>query len=206
MEQDNLYGIFHILSRIIIVIAIITLVLGLIIRFNQNRPKIQPLITNQKPSIAIPVKQSNSVKISTAAAQLNLKGPFVCRFSSPEATVSASVKDNNAYAQIKKPSITNNILLKGDCIYYWKNASTQGEKLCGLSPYISIFGNIPLANLLENNQLLSLFGNLGKNQSIFPIDIKKIPSILNSCKKDEVKNEEVFRVPTNRVFQDKMMF
>lgn len=195
MEDDSLYEIFHILSRIIAVFAIIILIIGLIIRFNQNKPTIQSFITNQKPTIAIPSEKSITETISTSAAELNLKGPFVCNFSSPGATVSAFVKDNNAYGQFKEQSKTSSILLKGDCIYSWANSSIEGEKLCGLFPYISIFGQTPLVNLLGNNQVLSLVGRFGLNQSM-------IPSILDSCKKEEIKDESVFNLPKNVIFKE----
>ncbi len=201
MEQDSFYELFHILSRVIIVFAIITLVVGLIVRFSQTTPKMQSLVMTQKPTSTVSMKQSNSVKISTSAAELNLKGPFVCDFSSPEATVSAFVKDNNAFGQIKEQSKVSFILLKDDCVYFWNTISFKGKKFCGLSPYISMVGQMPLANLLGNNQLLSLFGSLGKNQSAFPIKMEKIPSILNSCKKEEIKDKRFFDLPKNILFK-----
>lgn len=196
MQNDSIYNIFHILSRIIAVFAIIILIIGLIIRFNQNKPTIQSFITNQKPTIEIPSEKSITETISTSAAELNLKGPFICNFSSPGATVSAFVKDNNAYGKLEQQTKTTLILLKGDCIYSWASSSIEGEKLCGLSPYISIFGKMPIANLLGNSQLLSLVGGFGINQSM-------IPSILNSCKKEEINNERVFNLPKNVVFKEK---
>lgn len=195
MGEDSLYGIFHILSRVIVVFAIIVLITGLVIRFNQNKPNIQSFVTNRKPTIEIPSEKNITETISTSAAELNLKGPFVCNFSSPGATVSAFVKDNNAYGKLEQQIKTTLILLKGDCIYSWASSSIEGEKLCGLSPYIPIFGKMPIANLLGNSQLLSLVGGFGINQSM-------IPSILNSCNKKEIKDESVFNLPKNVIFKE----
>lgn len=200
MEQDNFYEIFHILSRVIIVISILTLVVGLIMRFSQTVPKIQSSVMIQKPTSIIPMKQSDSVKISSSAAALNLKGPFVCDFSSPEVKINAYVKDNNAYGQIKEQSKVSFILLKDDCVYFWNTTSFKGKKLCGLSPYISMIGQLPLANLLGNSQITSLLGSLGKNQAALPINMEKIPSILNSCKKEEIKDKRLFSLPANVLF------
>lgn len=195
MEENNIYSIFHILSRIIVVFAIIILITGLIIRFNQNKPNIQSSVTNQKPTIAAaPSVQSTTETISTSAAELNLKDSFACNFSSPVGTVSAFVKDGSAFGQIKQQLTMTTILLKGGCLYSWNNTSAAGKKICGLSPYISIVGQIPLANLLGNNQLF-------KNQSMIPININKIPSILNSCKKEEIKNYNIFTLPKNVTFK-----
>lgn len=195
-----MYNLFHILSRVIIVFAIIVLITGLIIRFNQNKPNIQSSVMNQKPTIAAaPSVQSTTETISTSAAELNLKDSFACNFSSPVGTVSAFVKDGNAFGQIKQQLTMTTFLLKGGCLYSWNNTSAAGKKICGLSPYISIFGGIPIANLLGNSQLLSMFGSFGKYQPM-------IPSILNSCTKQEIKDETVFRLPANVVFQDKKMY
>lgn len=195
MQDDTVYDIFHFLSRIIVLFTIIVLIIGLIIRFNQNKPNIQSFVTNQKPTVTTPMEQSSTQTISSSAAELNLKGPFVCDFSSPEATISAFVKDNNAYGQLKEQTKTTSILLKGDCIYFWKNLSSEGEKVCGLSPYLTIFGQMPIVNLLGNNQMLSLIGGSGINQSV-------IPSILNSCKKEEIKDAGVFNLPMNVIFKE----
>lgn len=196
MEENNIYSIFHILSRIIVVFAIIILITGLIIRFNQNKPNIQSSVTNQKPTIAAaPSVQSTTETISTSAAELNLKDSFACNFSSPVGTVSAFVKDGSAFGQIKQQLTMTTILLKGGCLYSWNNTSAAGKKICGLSPYISIFGGMPIANLLGNSQLLSMFGSFGKYQPM-------IPSILNSCKKQEVKDEKVFNLPKDVIFNE----
>lgn len=192
MEQDNLYGIFHILSRIIVLFAVIVLITGLIIRFNQNSPKTKSFITNQKSAEPTSLVQH----ISTSAAELNLKDSFTCNFSSPAASVSAFIKDNKAYGWIKEQSKTTTILLKGDCVYFWENISSEGKKICGIAPYISIIGQMPLASLLGNNQLLTLFGAVEKNK------IDMIPSILNSCKKEEIKDEAVFNPPKNVIFKE----
>lgn len=199
MGEDSLYGIFHILSRIIVVFAIVVLITGLVIRFNQNKPTIQSFITNLKPTIVIPSEKSITETISTSAAELNLKGPFVCNYSSPGVIVSAFVKDNNAYGKLEQQTKTTFFLLKRDCIYSWTKSSTEGEKLCGLSPYISIFGQMPIANLLGNSQLLSLAGGFGINQSM-------IPSIFDTCKKQEMKDEVVFKLPVKVIFKEKKIY
>lgn len=185
--MSDTYSIFRILSRVIIVFAVITLIAGFIMRFSQNKPKTQSAAIDEKPVSTIP--------ISTSAAELNLNGPFVCNFSSKEASISAFVKDKNVYAQIKESSKASTILLNGDCLYFWKNFSTDGEKICGLSPYLLLIGNMPLGNLLKNNKMLSSFGKLSQSD--------KIPAIFDTCKKQEIQDGKMFTIPKNILFKEK---
>ncbi len=181
MKDDPLYEFFHGFSRIFIVIPIVILIVGLFIRFNQNSQKNQSYIASKKtlPSAA-PALTNKTTKLTNA--EINLKGPFVCQFSSKEATVSGYIKDNKAYGKIEKQSETTNVLLNDDCLYIWERVSYAGEKICGLKPYISMIGSLPLATVL------------GKS-SIIPIKTDMISSILNSCKKEEVRDEKIFEVP-----------
>lgn len=184
MQENNLNSLFYTLSRAIIVFALMIFVIGLIMRFNQNKPKTQLLTSNNKLTIITPT--------TTSAMQLNLKGPFVCNFSSKEVTISGYIKDMNAFGQIKKGLKTTNILLRDDCVYFWEETSIVGQKFCGLKPYISMIGN--------NG---SLMGNLLSNQSIFPVKGMDTQSIVQSCKKKEIQDENVFKVPGNISFQEK---
>lgn len=184
MEHDPLYEFFHGFSRIFIVIPIVILVAGLIIRFNQNKPQGLSYKTNQ---IVSPTK-----KINTSVINLNLKGPFICNFSSKEATISGYIKNSKVYAQIKKQKETTNIILNDDCIYVWMEKSFDGQKFCGLKQYISMIGN--------NSALLS---NLLSNQSMFPKKTIDIQSVVNSCRKEEIQDERVFELPKNVLFKNK---
>ncbi len=183
MEHDTLFEFFHSFSRIFIIIPIIILIAGLFIRFNQSFVKTTP----KKAVVLSPTVVKE--KISTQAAQLSLKGPFVCQFSSQEATASGYIKNSKVYGKVEKKSGTTNILLNNDCFYTWGNASFTGEKICGLKPYISMIGDLPLTNLLGNSGML-------------PIKTDTIISILNSCKKEEIKNGSIFDVPKNVLFNE----
>ena len=176
MKNDSLYHIFDTLSRVIIVFSVIVFIIGLIMRFNQSVTKKQTV----KPTIVLPTKIQE--KISTQVAELNLKGPFVCEFSSKEATASGYIKDNKVYGRIQKQMTINHILLNDDCFYTWESISSAGEKICGLKPYLFMIGNLPLSSLLGNIGTLHMKSDM-------------VLSILNSCKKGEVKNEKVFDVP-----------
>lgn len=204
MKDDPTYQLFNILSRIIIIFSIIVLITGLITKFNQNKPQDESYKMNNQSTIT--PKQQEQIKVGTIAAELNLKGPFVCQFSSPEATVSGYIKNKAVSAQIQNMTQTINVLLNGDCIYFWQKNSVTGEKLCGLNPYLAMIGTLPLANLIGNNQVTSLLGNFGQNQSISPIKLNSALSILNTCKKEEIPDDDVFLVPKRINFKERKNF
>jgi len=173
-------------------------------KFNQKTPRNQSYEMNKRS--VLPTLPQGQVKISTVAAELNLQGPFVCRFSSREATVSGYVKDTKIYGQIEESINITHFLLNDNCAYSWKNNRYEGEKWCGIGSYVSMIKKIPFARLLQNNQLISVFGNSNKIQSMVPVKMDDVSNVLNSCKKEEIKNNDVFKVPKNVFFKEKKIF
>ncbi len=197
MNHDILYEFFHRFSRILVIIPIVILIFGLIVKLNQNKPQ----------NLSYPEKQILSPTIipntTISTIDLNLKGPFICNFSSKEASISGYIKDSKLYGQIKKQTETTNIILNDDCIYFWKELFFTGEKLCGLKPYISMIGNLSLIHLIENNS--SLFGGFLSYQSFIPVKAVDIQSLVHSCKQKEIKNGKIFELPKNILFKNKEM-
>jgi len=204
MKDDSTYEVFNILSRIIIIFSVVILLVGIIMRFNSSKSINQSHTTNVKSLIS--PKPQEQVKIGTIAAELNLKGPFICHFSSNEATMSGYINNKMVFAQIQNTTKTTNMLLNGDCVYFWQENSHGGEKLCGLGSYVSILGNMPLGNLLGGNQFMSLLGNRGQNQSKVPLRLDHISQVLESCKKEEIKDQAIFMVPKEITFTEKKAF
>lgn len=179
------------INKFFIALALIILIIGLISKFSQNQQKTQPFMAVQKPVTISP--QINVSAIASSTAQLNLQGPFVCQYSTPQASMSGYIKANKILGQVKSLLQTKNILLNGDCLYLWDTTSTAGQKICGLTQYLSLLNYIPLSSFLGNSQLLSKL----------PAQFNEIPKLLGSCKHEEIQDEKIFLIPANVVFKTK---
>lgn len=177
---------FHIISRLVIVVPILIIIVGIMTKFNR-----QTVVSPQK----IVVLPTVSVSPNPTVAQIDLTGPWSCKFSSATATVSAFIKDKKIVAKIQNNEQTNNFIINGDCLYSYTQGAYSGEKVCGISTYLNLFNVLPL-NMLDNAQLK----NLGKN---LPLNIDDLKKGLNSCKKESIKDESVFEVPKNVLFKNK---
>ena len=149
-------------------------------KFNQSKTNLT-LPTgrqvNQTPTIT-PITQNNSFKF-------DLKGPIVC---------------DDLLIQNKKVLLKNklnNYLLNGDCLYVWVEGKLNGEKKCGLSNYIGMAENY--LGFLKTDDLIN--NNLAKN-FIKDKDIN-LTKIIKSCKRKEIKDNSIFEIPKQVIFNDK---
>ena len=182
---------FQIFSRVVIVIPIAVIIIGLIVKFQQN-----PVVSPQTISILPTVIPSSVPAPTTVPAQIDLTGPWVCQFSSPDATVSAFIKNKQIAAKIQNNKQINNIVINGDCLYYYLQGAYSGEKTCGIGTYLSLFNALPL-NLLDSNMLKSIVP-----QGI-PFNIVSLKKGLDSCRKEVITDDSVFAVPKNILFKNK---
>ncbi len=172
---------FHIVSRVIIIVPIAVVIIGLILKFQQN-PVISPQTISISPTV-VPSPVPTAVSV-----QIDLTGPWVCQFSSPDATVSAFIKNKQIAVKIQSNKQTNNIVLNGDCLYHYLQGAYSGEKTCGIGTYL---------NLLDNNMLKSIVP-----QGI-PFDMGSLKKSLDSCRKEAITDDSVFAVPKNILFKNK---
>lgn len=201
MEHDPLYEIFHFFSRILIFIPIGILIAGIMIRLNQTNK----LIISSNESKKAVITQNPSTVAVTPNVQLNLQGPFVCQFSTPDATVSAYIKNKNVSAHIQMKTEISRLLLSNDCVYIWKPTESVGQKICGLSPYISLLGTLPINGLLSGGISSGMMANLNIMPISVPIKAADIASLINSCKKQDVQDMSVFTMPKNVTFKEQKM-
>jgi len=196
MEKDEVFEIFSVLSKVIIFIPIVVVIIGLIYRFNQPQnvnPKTQNQNLNPKSNQA---QDNNKSKIT-----IDLKGPLVCNGKIDDLTVSAFIKDKKIKAVFDQKNIKNNILLNGDCYYYWLTGQYTGEKVCGLSAIVGLvetminFGGFNLD--LVTSQLL----NFGIDQKIATNEAK-ITELIQNCQKKNI-DDKVFELPNNILFKNK---
>ncbi|KKP29277.1 MAG: hypothetical protein UR15_C0018G0003 [Parcubacteria group bacterium GW2011_GWA2_31_28] len=203
MSQKQIDNFFHAISRLVIIFPIITVILVLILKFNQQTSILKNSSVKQNQQ-STKINQSLKAKKQEKISKIfNLKGPLVCNFSSTSATISAQILDNNIRATIKKSSSTVSAIMKGDCLYYWDEKNYLGEKICGLSTYLSLINSGFLGNLSDNKLLdnaLPQFLPGNKSQSTnSTADIRKV---MNTCVDKEIKDARIFEVPKGIKFSE----
>ena len=189
MEKDDVFEIFSILSKVVIVVPIAIVIIGLVYKFNQSQNS--PLRPAQRDfeGQAKPKSQTTPSKIT-----IDLKGPLVCSGKIDNLTVNAFIKDKKIKVILDQKTKKENLLLNGDCYYRWQESQYTGEKICGLSSFLNIaetmmnFGGLNLAEL-------GLDQKIATNQA-------KITELVQSCKKQNV-DVKTFEIPENILFKNK---
>lgn len=192
MKNENLFEIFIVLSKAIIVIPIAVLIIALVMKYNQ-----QPQTKNIFPT---PAKVLPTVKPTTEKINFDLKGPLICQGKIDEASVSAYIKNKNIKIVIDKDRERENILVAGDCFYNWEKGDFSGKRICGLSSLLSVAETMAGFGGFNAGFLFSQLNNFGVNTKI-ATDQAKIADLVNTCKK-EIIDDKVFIVPTNILFRN----
>jgi len=191
MEKINFFdNIFFSFKKIIFIIPVVILFLGLVLKYNKQPP-------TQEKKLPSPV----ITKSVTSEVKLDLNGPLVCQYSSSTASISAFIKNKQVYGE-KIDKETNFYLLKNDCLYSWQKEDYQGKKVCGLSPYLSLMTITSSFGLSNINSFLSLVPNLGVKDFISS-NSAEIEGLVKSCKKEEIIDVQIFKIPENILFKDR---
>lgn|GEM_PF-3597464 len=191
MKNDRLLTTFHYLSYGVIILPIIIILAAVVSKFYQKpRPTTSSKIVS--PKINPPISIQPTI---TPAAQVRIDfaGPWHCQKDGVE----ISVKNRNIYASTS----TDNYLLQGDCLYIWGHKQYTGEKICGLSPYLSVLESIGQVGLINQQTLLKTASDLlGADQVASQAD--SFFNVLSSCQKQSVQ-DSVFQLPRQVLFKNK---
>lgn len=167
-------------AKIVIFIPLCIFLFGLYIKYSQK--------SSTKEMIVIPQISPTVIKKQS----LDLEGPLVCKSSSKDASVSAFIKNKQVYGEKTDKIKTQYYLLSGDCLYIWLKGGLVGKKTCGLNKYVSIVSIVFSFQVID-----SLDSLIPSEIASYSGDIK---SLIKTCKKEQIKNEEVFKIPKNIVF------
>jgi hypothetical protein len=194
--QNTFDTFFHYISKGIIFVPIIIIIIALIMKGTSNN-KVQIVIVPSPTVIVVRATPTPSlweeIKDSTIAASFNLTGPFSCNVKDSDKNMELEIASNQVYVSYVKNKESKKGLLQGDCFYSWNDLLSKGEKICGISPYLSLLESMSLQSLLSNPLLSSVIK--GKE--------KDIVKLMLSCVKKPVLNRNVFYVPVNVVFSSK---
>lgn len=196
MKNSSLDTFFFYAARIILIVPVIIIFLGLFFKFNQN--KSQPLLSTALTPILIPSVSAPKTPVATVSATVDLVGPWSCNFSDKGSTVAAYIQNKNVYVNKDK---TDFFLLNGDCLYMWQNNVYTGAKICGVSKYVSIFEQMSNFGFIGVNNLPAMLGRLGQVSNIAS-NAAVFKNVLNSCKKEQIKNQSIFGIPKNILFKN----
>lgn len=173
-NNKSLYNFFSNVSKAVLIIPIFILVISLFFKFSS--PKNLITDNSSTPTIVPTIK---------AEFKFDLKGPIVC---------------DNLFVKNKKILYKNkqiNYLLNGDCLYTWETGKTNGEKKCSLSSYVSLaetYLDFMSVDDLINNDLIK---DKIKNKDI------DLAQVIGSCKRTNIKDKNIFQVPSKILFKVK---
>ena len=196
MEKDDVFEIFSVLSKAIIVVPIVVVIIGLIYRFNKQDQKSKIKDQNLVTPTIIKQQNNNQSKIT-----IDLKGPLVCKGKIDNLTIDASIKDKKIKVFLDQKTKKENMLLAGDCYYRWEEGQYAGEKVCGLSSFISIAETVISLGGSNLSLITSQLTKLGLDKKIATNEAK-ITEIVQSCKKGNI-DTNFFEVPSNILFKNK---
>ncbi len=171
---------FYFASKVVIILPIIIILIALIIKFNQNRQYSQKFTL---PPTNKSISTITTIPTATTAAQFNLVGPLICQIKENKASISAYIKDRKVFLTKNEENKIDYFLIKDDCLYWWEGRKYSGQKMCGVGYYLSYF---------EKFFHLGLLGRSNLN----------LAPLINNCKKEEIKEERVFEVPSNILFKN----
>ena len=99
-----------------------------------------------------------------------------------------------------KKKETGNFLFSGDCLYNWDKGEYSGEKICGLSSYVSTAEKLLNTGLIDINTIINSFkgtDNILKNGST-DFSLKDLV-----CKEKIIQKNISFDPPKNILFKNK---
>jgi hypothetical protein len=174
-------------AKIALFIPLAIFIIGLFLRFTQNKTTKQDLVLIS-PTPAI----RKSITPTASKIKVDLEGPFICQISNPEASISAFIEKQKVFTQLKEKEAVKNYLFSGDCLYSWQEKKYTGEKLCGLGQYLGLLNNLTSLNLSFVSQLIG-------DQS--PLNNFSVNQFLSQCRKEEIVNKEIFQLPSLVIFK-----
>lgn len=186
----------HGASKIVIIIPLVVLALAV---FFQLQQKVSVLNKKTAVSSTLPTSILPSLSPTPVNVKINLKGPFICNYQDKESSVSAQIKNGNAYIQLMRDH-GENILLNGDCVYKWEPNRTTGDKMCGISNYLFLYETMSaVGGEMDIGSLLGLLQLSDKKDET--LNAEYIQKVVNTCKKQEVK-DSIFTIPSRVSFKE----
>lgn len=190
------------ISKGVIIFPIAIVIISLFFKFTAPPSKnvvgknvITPTISKEEVDSLMDILEKKDVD----SDKLDLEGPWICDFSSEDASISAYIKDKEIYVKTKRENLADNLLISGDCYYEWQEGILEGKKTCGISSFISIFETMTNFGLISYDAIFPYISQLAVGDSI-STDEADIKRMTDSCEK-QVVEDIVFEIPNNINFK-----
>jgi hypothetical protein len=189
MDNDRL---LNFTSRFVIIVPLFVIIIALIFK---------PFQKEYKKELIILTPTTQNAKNTFNFKNIDLNKEYVCDFKTKEATQTAYIKNKKVFIESINKNEINYFLLSGDCLFNWDKDEFSGEKICGLSSYISTAEKLLNTGLIDINTLIKNLkesGNSFSSNNTSNFDLKDL-----SCKSSTVNKDISFEVPTNILFKIK---
>jgi hypothetical protein len=196
MHQSAVDNLFYYLSRVVIFIPLLVIAAALILKYNQ--PLVKGAKNQIENSVPSPSPTPTVDQFFIAKNSLNIKDNLFCQIPNFQ----AYVKNKNVFLKYSEKDSERYFLLKGDCFYLWHKEKFNGEKVCGLSPYLSLLDFVSIDSLLENSSLFSLLPAVGIK--IDASQAAQLKDLSQACKR-QTPEDKWFQLPSNVLFKNKEM-
>lgn len=140
----------------------------------------------------MPVSSGSSEMVAQKLKKLNLNGPMVCDYRTPQATVSASILNANIALTIDEATVSSSFLLRDDCLYTWGAKQVAGEKVCGIGQSLNMLRMVSSMGILDVSMLLQVLPK--EMQTTIASNEAGISAFVDSCQ-DINPKENAFELP-----------
>jgi len=181
---------FYFISKIVFFLPIFFLILGLIIKFNQEK---ENKIINNVLTPTLVINISSSPKPNNI--NFDLKGPLICSFSHNDGSISAYIKEKKIKIIFQEKEVKSYFLLNNDCFYKWQENQFTGNKSCNVNQYLNL---IEVLLKYNKNSFISFFL---KQNEIINFKNEKDFSLDKICKKEDF-DDSFFLIPVNILFKN----
>lgn len=201
-HKQQLDGIFHKLSKAVIIIPIVVLLVAMAIKTRDKVTGYQQADSKSAQLTPAPVQARPSSMPDKSAVKLDLKGPLVCNYSADGKNTNIYIKDRKIYVKILKEEMTEEVVVREDCMYRWQTGQSTGDKTCGIGTYLTLFDTLSSFGMLDIDSLMgSLSQFTGENPSAAGMSPPAAADIAKACLVNDIP-EVAFTVPTNIRFTE----
>lgn len=206
-QKEKLISVFKFapgIGKLVIILPLAIIVLAVFFKFQQT----MSFLSQKNTQTSIRATPANPISPSpftqptptSTSIKITLDGPISCNYAENKQSIKAFVKNKKISIQMFKDH-GENVVVNGDCAYKWESNSSTGEKMCGMTQYISLFEMVAAMNDggVDVKTILSMFQSSDTQPQGFSNTF--IEKAAATCQKVTV-NDSVFAIPTRIQFKE----
>lgn len=203
LEHPKIIGAFSKVSKGVLYFPLAILALAAVVVWGDYKTKVQEarILAAVTPTrIPIPTLIPDNAN-ATGSVRFTLAGPVLCDHQSKEASISAAVLNRNIAVTIREATTTSRFLVKGDCVYSWRQGESVGVKRCGIGQILSMLDFISGLRSLSVDSLFDMIPGaklpdaVGRNAD----DVEQFKKSCSNKKPDK----STFELPETVTFAEK---